>query len=142
MTVEEQDSYRDPYAFVDDVSYSKELFVYLKWIFPEIGQKHQPYERVRDSRLKRFYDRKKKASVIICPYQKCGEYCVETEETTSVQNFTIHLKDEHNLFPCEEFVQKLDEIVKYIQSNKKLQYTDPFLHVDYENLLLNLENQQ
>ena len=141
MTVEEQDSYPDPCAFVDDVIYSKELFVYLTLIFPEIERKYQPYARVRDSRLKRFYDRRKKASVIICPYQKCREYCVETEESTSVQNFTIHLKDAHNLFPCEQFVQKLGEIVSYIQSNKKLQYTDPFLHVDYENLLLNLENQ-
>ncbi len=142
MTTKEQDSYRDPYAFVNEVSYSKELFVYLKWIFPEVKRKYQPYTRVSDSRLKRNYDGKKKASVIVCPYQECREYCIETEETTSVQNFSIHLKEAHNLTPSEEYVQKLGNTISYIRSNKKMQYTGPFLHVDYENLLLNLENQQ
>lgn len=107
----------------------------------EIKRKYQPYTRVSDSRLKRFYDGRKKASVIVCPYQKCREYCVETEETTLVQNFSNHLKETHNLTPSEELVQKLAITISCIRSNKKIQYTDPFLHVDYENLLQNQKSE-
>ncbi len=103
---------------------------------------YQPITQASDLWLKRFYYGRKKASVIVCPYEICREYCIEIEEISLVQNFSDHLKEAHNLTPTGEFVQKLGDTVRHIRSNKKMQYTGPFLHVDYENLLLNLENQQ
>ncbi len=102
----------------------------------------QPCTQLSDSSLRKFYHDRNKASAIICPYQKCSEYCVETEEMTLVQNFSKHLQDAHNLTPSEECVLNLGNIISYIRNNKKIPYADPFLHVDYENLLQYVESEQ
>lgn len=129
----------DPYSFLNEIDYNKELFGFIK---ARVDPNAKPVQKngriVTISRLRQFFIDKKKASVIICPDVKCREYCIEGEGSSLVDRFVKHLTVVHHLTPSSEFTQKLSNTISYIRDNSKIQYRDPFFHVDYDNLLQNL----
>jgi hypothetical protein len=136
-----RDEYQDPYAFIDEIDYNKELFEFIKARVDRNAKSVAKRTRVSTSPLfRQFFIDKRKASIIICPISKCREYCIETEGTAVVDRFLKHLKIVHQLTPDGEFIQKLTSTISYIRGSDKIQYRDPFFHVDYENLSQNLSH--
>ena len=132
--------YHDPYAFIEEINYNKELFEFIKArVDPNAKPVPKRFRPVTNSPFRQFYIDKQKASVIICPLPKCREYCIETGRRSLVDQFLKHLKIVHHLTPNQEFIQKLSSTIGYIQGNDKIPYRDPFFHIDYESLLQNLD---
>lgn len=130
---------RDPDAFINEIDYNKELFSFIKArVDPNAKSVPKGSRLVANSPFRHFFVDKKKASVIICPDVKCREFSMEGEGSSLVGRFVKHLTVVHRLTPSSEFTQKLSNTISYIRDNNKIQYRDPFFHVDYENLLQNL----
>jgi len=142
LTQEKENCHRDPYAFIDEIDYNKELFGFIKARVNTNAKAEPKRPRVATrSRFRQFFIDKNKASIIICPVLKCREYCIETEGTVLIDRFLKHLKIVHHLRPDREFIQKLTNTISYIRGSDKIPYRDPFFHIDYENLLQNLEQE-
>lgn len=141
MTIYEERTSRDPYAFIDQIDFNKELFAFIKArVDPNAKPAPKTRKAVSNPRFRQFFIEKSKASVIICPDPKCREYCIETGGLVLVNRFVKHLKIVHHLTPSSEFIQKLRNTISYIRNSDKIPYRDPFFHVDYENLLSNLDH--
>jgi hypothetical protein len=140
MMYEKERINRDPDAFINEIDYSKELFGFIKArVDPNVKPVPKRSRLVTSSPFRQFFIDKKKASIIICPDSKCREYCIETERSALVDKFVKHVKIVHHLTLNQEFIQKLSNTISYIRGNDKIRYTDPFLHVDYDILLKNLD---
>jgi len=139
---EHANEYRDPYAFIGEIDQNKELFEFIKArVDPNAKAVPKRPRPPTSAQFRQFYIDKKKASIIICPVSKCREYCIETGRRSLVNQFLKHLKIVHHLTPNQEFIQKLTDTISYIRDNDKIPYKDPFFHMDYENLLQNLEQE-
>ena len=75
---------------------------------------------------------KVKASIIICP--DCNYRCVEYREPLA-ELFLRHLKKVHAVTPRAEFVENLKGKITYLRYNDRISYIDPFVHVQWEDLL-------
>jgi len=89
--------------------------------------------------------RKVKASVILCTYPNCGFPCVDDSATTDVKiqptdqlvtRFTQHLF-KHSIELSNEFKDKIQTMILYFRTNKKIPYLDPFLYVSYDDIIKN-----
>ena len=133
-------AYRDPLAFIEEIDYNKELFAFIKArVDPNAKAVRKRPSQSTSAPFRQFFIEKSKASVIICPVLKCREYCIETEGAAILDRFLKHLKIVHHLTPNQEFIQKLADTINFIRGNDKIPYRDPFFHVDYENLIRNLD---
>ncbi len=136
MTTKEQNICHDLYGFVNEIDYQGELFDFINTRVKP-NAKLVPKRSRLGTNPRTFFINRKKSSIIICPFSKCGQYCIETEGSPLIDQFVEHVKNVHDLKLKYEFFQKLSTTIDYIQNNTKIQYTDPFLHVDYESLLQN-----
>ena len=60
--------YHDPYAFIEEINYNKELFEFIKSrVDPNAKPVPKRFRPVTNSPFRQFYIDKQKASVIICP---------------------------------------------------------------------------
>jgi len=119
--------FNDP--VIDQTNYNKELFDFLKKIFPKV--KPVPKEYVNKSYSK---EPKIKASVIMCPVPTCNYRCVEHQEPLA-DIFLRHLEKVHRIAPRDEFVENLKAKISYLRNNNRIPYIDPFIHVEREHLL-------
>ena len=124
---------RDPYAFIDKINFSKELFGFIK-ARVDPNAKAVPKRGYYQNRRA---NSKLKASVIICPIPKCNYRCVEHQEPVA-DLFLRHLKKVHHITPRAEFVENLKGKISYLRNNDRISYIDPFVHVQREGLLFSL----
>ncbi len=119
--------FNDP--IINRVNYNRELFDFLKTIFPDAKaiSKVEYYYRNKSS-----WD-KIKASAIICPIPECNYRCVEHQEPVAAL-FLRHLKKVHHITPRAEFVKNLKGKISYLRNNDRISYIDPFVHVQREDL--------
>lgn len=111
---------------IDQINYNKELFEYLKKIFPDAKAvpKRKYYQTSQPNR-------KLKASVIICP--DCNYHCVEDRDSL-IDHFLRHVKKVHHITPTAQFVEILQAKINYLRNNGRISYIDPFVHVQWEDL--------
>jgi predicted small metal-binding protein len=118
--------FNDP--IIDQTSYNRELFEYLKKIFPDAraAQKTEYYQP-------NSFKRKLKASIIICPKPDCNYHCVEDRDPL-LDHFLRHMKKVHHVTPSNQFVENLKGKISYLRNNNRISYIDPFIHVQWEDL--------
>src|SRR4029079_252255 len=91
--------FQDP--VISQINYNKELFEFLKKIFPDARPIPKEYVNKSSSN-----EPKLKASVIICPVPECNYRCDEHQEPLT-DIFLRHLKKVHHITPRAEFVENL-----------------------------------
>jgi hypothetical protein len=112
------------------IDYNKELFDFLKKIFPDA--KRVPKREYHYRNKSRKEDPGLKASVIICPIPECNYPCAEHQKPLA-ELFLIHLMKVHHVTPTAEFVENLKGKISYLRNNNRIRYTDPFIHVQCED---------
>lgn len=119
--------FNDP--IIDSINFNRELFDFLKTIFPDAKAmpKREYYSRNKSS------SDKIKASVIICPIPECNYRCVEHQEPLE-ELFLRHLNKVHHITPKAEFIENLKGKISYLRNNDRISYIDPFVHVQREGL--------
>lgn len=76
-----------------------------------------------------------KASVIICSDPDCNTPIVERTEPL-LQQLSLHLEKYHNLILFEDFTNILQFKIDHLR-NGRFAYTDPFLHIPWEDITKN-----
>lgn len=114
---------------INQVNYNRELFDFLKTIFPDARAVPKYYRNNSTSDKPKL-----KASVIICPIPECNYRCVEHQEPIA-DLFLRHLKKVHHIAPIAEFVKNLKGKISYLRNNDRISYIDPFVHVQREGLV-------
>lgn len=115
-------------AFEDSINYKKELFHFLKGIFPDARALPKIYNKSNPSRYPRV-----KASIIICPNPDCNYYCIEDRDPL-IDHFLRHIKKVHHVNPSNQFIENLKGKISYLRNNNHIPYTNPFIHVQWEGL--------
>jgi hypothetical protein len=113
---------------IEHIDYNKELFDFLKIIFPDAKAVPKKEYHYRNKSKKK---KKLKASAIICPIPECNYQCIEHQKPLA-DLFLIHLKKVHDIKPTTEFVKNLRAKIRYLRNNNRIPYTDPFIHVQWE----------
>ncbi len=113
----------------NQIDYNKELFNFLKTIFPDLKAVPKLYTKPNPSRYPRV-----KASIIICPKDDCNYFCIEDRDPL-IDHFLRHIKKVHQVTPSKQFIENLEGIISYLRNNNRIPYTNPFIHVQWEDLL-------
>ncbi|MFI5405691.1 MAG: hypothetical protein ACHQ1D_04175 [Nitrososphaerales archaeon] len=119
--------FKDP--TIGKIDYNKELFNFLKKIFPDAKAVPKTEYHYKNKSRK---EKKLKASVIICPIPKCNYQCIEHQKPLA-DLFLIHLKKVHDIRPTTEFVKNLRAKIRYVRNHNRIPYTDRFIHVQWED---------
>jgi len=121
---------------IDQINYNKELFEHLKKIFPqtECSCKLET-AAYYNTKWGAPSNPKVKASVIICPNPDCNYHCVEDRDPL-IDHFLRHMKKAHRVTPSNQFVENIKGKISYLRQNDRIRYTDPFIHVEWEDLFV------
>lgn len=119
---------------IDSINYNKELFAFLKTIFPDTECSCKLESAAyHNTKWGPSPTPKVKASVIICPIPDCNYHCIEDRDPL-IDHFLRHVKKAHRITPSTHFVENLKGKISYLRNNKRIPYIDPFLHVQREDL--------
>ena len=100
------------------------------------GTKDGKYYKTDPVAIERQYKYPRvKASVIICSDPDCNTPIVERTEPL-LQQLDLHLKKYHNIKLSEDFTNILQFKIDHLR-NGRFAYTDPFLHVPWEDITKN-----
>jgi hypothetical protein len=116
---------------IDSINYNKELFAFLKKIFPNISSCKECREKLNYYSKENNVNRKIKASIIICPI--CNYYCVEDMDPV-LDIFKRHIKMVHKASLSNELLANLKATISYLREHDKIPYIDPFIHVPRDAL--------
>jgi hypothetical protein len=130
--IDKMTRFNDP--IIDQTSYNKELFAFLKTIFPDVESSSKLETAIyHNTRWVGSPTPKIKASMIICPKPDCDYHCVEDRDPL-IDHFLRHMKRVHRVTPSNQFVDNLKGKISYLRNNNHVPYIDPFVHVQWSDL--------